>query len=313
MFRGAIAVESGRRSSGPSRALPALALVLIAADVASIDVPFLRRATGRLETLTHPDPPPIARLAASDPASRVLMLRYDLFFGNDWIRWRARSMSGFHPAVPRTWDELRRSGLLGREAVMAALAVRYIGGEGIDARDTSRFTPVGLSVWRLVRARPRISAVSRVVEVSDDRAVVAAVSAPDFDPRASAITTDAGAGGDYPGSIGCTIRLADDGSDHLALDVTAAAPAFVVVADADAPGWRARVDGADARLHRVDGYVRGVRVPAGRHRVTMDYAPPGASVSFAAARVAWGLWNIAGAAAAWSRRRSRAAREGLAL
>ena len=162
------------------------------------------------------------------------MLRYDLFFGNDWIRWRVRSMSGFHPAVPRAWDELRRSGLLGREGVLAALAVRYIGGEGIDAGTRRASRRSGRRCGGFA-ARGLASRPCRVVEAADNRAVQAAIAAPDFEPGTTAVTTDAGAGGDYPGSMGCTIRVVDDASDHLALDVSAAAPAFVVVADADFP------------------------------------------------------------------------------
>jgi hypothetical protein len=290
-----------------SRALAALALLLIAGDLMSLDVPFLKRGTGRLETLAQHEPPPIARLAAHD-SSRVLMLRYDLFFGNDWIRWRARSMSGFHPAVPRSWDALRRSGLLGNESVLAALGVRYIAGEGVDASDTTRFAPAGDSIWRLKRARARISTVQRVLQAPDEKSLLGAIASPDFDPRAVAVTTDAGAAAEYPGSIGAAIHVVDDASDHLALDVTAAAPAFVVVADADFSGWRARIDGAETPIHRVDAFVRGVRVASGSHRLVMHYEPPGAKPSRVIAWVAWIAWIVATAASAAVRRRARKSR-----
>ena len=38
-------------------------------------------------------------------------------------------------------------------------------------------------------------------------------------------------------------------------------------------GWKATVDGRDAPIERVDYLLRGVRVPAGTHRVEFRYAP----------------------------------------
>jgi uncharacterized membrane protein YfhO len=61
----------------------------------------------------------------------------------------------------------------------------------------------------------------------------------------------------------------------VALETEAAAPAFVVLADAWFPGWSARVDGRETALHRVNQLVRGVAVPAGRHRVEMTFIPRG--------------------------------------
>jgi uncharacterized membrane protein YfhO len=39
------------------------------------------------------------------------------------------------------------------------------------------------------------------------------------------------------------------------------------------PGWQARVDGAPAPLEPVDGLLRGVPLPAGEHRVEIDFRP----------------------------------------
>lgn len=45
------------------------------------------------------------------------------------------------------------------------------------------------------------------------------------------------------------------------------------VADTFYPGWRCTVDGKEAPIESVYGVFRGVRLPAGRHRVEMWYAP----------------------------------------
>jgi uncharacterized membrane protein YfhO len=39
------------------------------------------------------------------------------------------------------------------------------------------------------------------------------------------------------------------------------------------PGWIAEVNGVPAKIHKVDGALRGVVVPAGMSRVVLRYAP----------------------------------------
>jgi len=48
---------------------------------------------------------------------------------------------------------------------------------------------------------------------------------------------------------------------------------LLVLSDVHYPGWKARVDGRDAPLERVDYLLRGVVVPAGTHRVEFRYEP----------------------------------------
>lgn len=86
--------------------------------------------------------------------------------------------------------------------------------------------------------------------------------------------------------------------NRLALDVDASGPALVVLTDTFYPGWRARVDGTPAPIHRVNGVVRGVFVTAGRHRIEMRFFPPSQALGLAAgalAAVACGLMWLTGA------------------
>ena len=54
-------------------------------------------------------------------------------------------------------------------------------------------------------------------------------------------------------------------------------PALVVVAEANFPGWRARVDGRPAPVLEADGAFLGVPVGPGTHEVTLDFHPPAAA------------------------------------
>lgn len=50
---------------------------------------------------------------------------------------------------------------------------------------------------------------------------------------------------------------------------------FILLRDAFAPGWSAKVDGTEAPVLLAEGMFRAVPVPAGSHTLTMRYWPPG--------------------------------------
>jgi hypothetical protein len=80
------------------------------------------------------------------------------------------------------------------------------------------------------------------------------------------------------------------------LEVRAEGPGLLVVAEAWDPGWRARVDGERAPVHRVNVAQLGVVLPEGTHHVTFRYRPrgflPGLSLAGAAAlALAFGTWR----------------------
>jgi uncharacterized membrane protein YfhO len=62
--------------------------------------------------------------------------------------------------------------------------------------------------------------------------------------------------------------------EHLALDVVADAPTALVVTDEYAEGWTAQVDGQAVAIQPTLFAVRGVEVPARRHRVEFFYRTP---------------------------------------
>src|SRR5206468_1652286 len=72
---------------------------------------------------------------------------------------------------------------------------------------------------------------------------------------------------------------------------------FLVTSDAYYPGWRALIDGQQAKLYRADYAIRGLILPAGQHLVTFIYEPKsfyaGAVVSVCSliTLVAIGVWS----------------------
>ena len=181
------------------------------------------------------------------------------------------------------------------------------------------FTPVGTlppdDVVLVHPAVPRARLVHEIVEAHADGALpdeprrapdggtLDATLAPDRDPVATAViaATDLEAGAAQhaigtagrheiaappPGALE-PVRIVEDRAEQVTIDVTAAAPGLLVLADTFYPGWRATVNGTPEPIVRVDHAFRGVWLAAGQHRVVFRYAPVsvqrGAAVSAVAA------------------------------
>lgn len=270
--RGLAALEA---ESAPRRALAWSLVLVAAAEMSLASLPVLRRAGGEAARLAPPPPPPIATAAAADPMHRAFTRESAAFFSNAWIAWRARAVGGLHGAAPAAWDRARAAGLFALEPCLRAFAVRYVPSlEGLLA-DPAHFDTLANGALALRDALPRAYAVASVAGLAGEDAVLAALGSPGFDPAARAFVAGSAGAGDYPGAAGANLRWIRDDPDRQSLEVSAAAPAFVVVADAWAPGWRARIDGRPAELLRVDGFLRGVALPAGTHALELSYRPPG--------------------------------------
>jgi hypothetical protein len=94
--------------------------------------------------------------------------------------------------------------------------------------------------------------------------------APGPTPESAPPAGDGGAG---------TVAVVEEAADRLVCETTSGGAGFLVVVGAFDSGWRARVDGRPAPVHRANVLFRAVGVPAGRHRVELRYRPPA---------VAWG-------------------------
>jgi hypothetical protein len=72
-----------------------------------------------------------------------------------------------------------------------------------------------------------------------------------------------------------SVAFVHDGNGMVSLAARMRRPGTVVLADQFAAGWSVSVDGRAARPRRYDSVLRGVAVPAGRHRIVWRYRTPG--------------------------------------
>jgi uncharacterized membrane protein YfhO len=78
-----------------------------------------------------------------------------------------------------------------------------------------------------------------------------------------------GPGAAAPGSA----RFVLYDNERVVAESRAQRRSLLVLSDVHYPGWKARVDGREVPMERVNYLLRGVMVPAGTHRVEFVYEP----------------------------------------
>lgn len=153
----------------------------------------------------------------------------------------------------------------------AGLVRREFADPGAALYENERSLPRAYVSYRTAPAPPRAELLDRLSRESFDPLSVSYVEGdPEFepDPRAPA--------------RGKAARIVRDEETRVEIEADLAAPGLLVLADAYARGWQARVDGKAAPILATNFLYRGVPVPAGRHRIRFDYRPRSFTLGVAA-------------------------------
>ena len=164
--------------------------------------------------------------------------------------------------------------------VLDLMNVKYVFAKSTQRLPAPHFTPVveepGATLYRNERAFPRAFLIGQV-RIASPPESLGLIRADRVDLRREAVLYEAlpdsqavDAAG--PGAEG-TARVTRYEDTYVEIDTDAAGRRLLVLSDLDYPGWRAAIDGAPARIVRADRGLRGVVLPAGRHRVTFTFAP----------------------------------------
>ena len=137
---------------------------------------------------------------------------------------------------------------------------------------------MGDTIFENRDALPRAWLVRRLVRVSAPEALAAVHGGrlPDgtvFEPRRVALVEE-GTETDFgPLDPRAQVERIGDSPNRSTFRTRCRTPAFLMLAEADYPGWRATVDGVAAPLLRADHALRGLALAAGDHRVELEYRP----------------------------------------
>lgn len=131
-------------------------------------------------------------------------------------------------------------------------------------------------IYENLEAAPRLVWTTRVREVGDGDAALAAVRGPGFDARREVVverplSTPLTAVADAT----ATVRLDEFAPNRVQVTLTAASAGVLVYNDAYHAGWSATLDDAPTAIHRANYLFKAVEVPAGTHRIVFSYRAPG--------------------------------------
>lgn len=193
--------------------------------------------------------------------------------------------NGTIPTVQLAWDLLNTKYIVFNQPMAEGL------------RPVFQSQQTGQTVWQNDRALPRAWFVNRI-EKAEPRQILEKIRDGAFDPRDvayvaevpataiapigyiaaaqpalsdSADTSAAPTVGGSPG--GGSVKVTRHEAHHIEMDVTATGNNFLVVSEIHyPPGWRAMIDGKPADIIQTNYILRGLVIPAGRHKVEMHYA-----------------------------------------
>ncbi len=154
--------------------------------------------------------------------------------------------------------------------------------------------PGALAVYHNEDALPRAWLVHDALLVDSSAAALAALQAPDFDPRSYAIVQSTAGMPDQmaPATGEEAVQVIGQEINTLTVAVEATSPGLLVLSELWYPGWRATRDGVAVPLLRTNAALRGVSIPAGKSTVELRFTPDSWRVGLLAAVAGWILLLI---------------------
>lgn len=129
-----------------------------------------------------------------------------------------------------------------------------------------------VKVYENLDVLPRAFVVHDWVSAENVDAAVPIMSAPDFDPRRTAVVE-----GDIPIVDGtdrdATVTISSYEPERITLQVDNEAAGLLVLSEAFYPAWAATIDGQPVTVQKVNGMFRGVFIAQGQHEVVFEYQP----------------------------------------
>jgi len=171
------------------------------------------------------------------------------------------------------------------------LNAKYVVGSKGVTLDWEKFVPVldddpSVNIYLNTRTFPRAFLVHQAQIASDHEEAFDLIHQPDFDPPAVVVLE--GAGGEVlPADEAETVSIVNYQPNEILLDVTVAAPGYLVLSEVYYPGWRAYVDGREEVIWRANYTFRAIHLEPGSHRVRFLFAPLAWKVGLGISLITW--------------------------
>jgi hypothetical protein len=200
---------------------------------------------------------------ASDAFDCALVFRLGLYANANLLDAIPKA-DGFFALSLRDEQKLRQSAFQRKAPVPAPLA---------DFMAITHMCPPGASFdWtNRPTAMPMVTAGQRP-EFGTPARTFDALLNPEFDPRRTVYLPLSASGKVLATNFAdASVTVKTAKAHHWDIEVDAAKPALLVVAQAFYPPWTARVDGKPVPIWKANWAFQAIEVPAGRHAITLQY------------------------------------------
>ena len=214
-------------------------------------------------------------LQDKDPNYRVLNMTTGDPYQDSKTSYYHKSVGGYHPAKLGIYDDLITYQLSGKQnmSVLNMLNTKYIIGRAQP--DSANPQAGGQPVVHLnTDALGNAWFVKGVKWVNGAIAEMKALD--QFNPKDTAIIdasfkTDVGAFS--PADSAATIRQTAFDNDAISYESSSNAPHLAVFSEVFYKDWNAYIDGKKVPIVKVNYVLRGLNVPAGKHKIDFKYEP----------------------------------------
>jgi uncharacterized membrane protein YfhO len=145
----------------------------------------------------------------------------------------------------------------------------------VQAPGWSRVYDADLRIYQRRDPLPRAWIASTAEMITDDATILTRLAQPGFDPRQTVMVEQppleslGTTGADPAGQV----SLDRYENNHLALTTSMKRDGWLVLSEIFYPGWTATIDGMPANLYRANYILRAIPVPAGQHRIELNFMP----------------------------------------
>ncbi|MBE2220678.1 MAG: YfhO family protein [Anaerolineae bacterium] len=152
-------------------------------------------------------------------------------------------------------------------------------GSILEAQEGWRYfmTLDGVTIFEQVDALPRAFLVHDVIGAIDEEESLALISQPELDFRETAVVQvqpDSQCDIDSGVEADSHVEITAYEPEAVIIQVETDATGWLVLADMNYPGWKAKVNGRSVPIQATNYALRGICVPAGTHEVIFTFEPP---------------------------------------
>jgi hypothetical protein len=147
--------------------------------------------------------------------------------------------------------------------------------EGREAPSGSEpiLTAEGASLYENKNAMPRAFLVNEVIEVRDQHEALEIMKDKEYDPHGSVVIESGRESREKLEGGAGSAAIIEDRRNRVLIESETQGDAMLVLSDNYYPGWMAFIDGRRVEIFKANCTMRAVRVPAGRHMISFEFAP----------------------------------------